>query len=64
MNDMAKDANGREGLTVGGLAKDLEAKPADVKKALAELGVEPDFVKGGCSYYFAERAAEVRKVLA
>jgi hypothetical protein len=60
---MAKDTNGREGLTVGGIAKELEAKPGDVKKVLTDLGLQPDFVKGGCSYYYAERAAEVKKAI-
>ncbi len=61
---MAKDAEGREGMTAGALAKEVGASPAAVKKALAELKIEPDFVKAGCSYYFTERADEVKKALA
>ena len=60
---MAKDDSGREGLSAGALAKELGASPAKVKKALGELGIEADFVKSGCSYYYAERAAQVKKAL-
>ena len=31
---MVKDANGREGLSTGAIAKELEVSPAAVKKAL------------------------------
>ncbi|MCL4368497.1 MAG: hypothetical protein M1337_04960, partial [Actinobacteria bacterium] len=58
-----KDAGGREGITIGAIAKELEATPAVVKKALAELKIEPDFVKGGCSYYYQEHAAAVKQAL-
>ncbi len=61
---MVKDATGREGLSAGAIAKELGANPVAVKKALAELKAEPDFVKAGCAYYYAERVAEVRKALA
>ena len=60
---MAKDDSGREGLSAGALAKELGASPAKVKKALGELGIEADFVKSGCSYYYAERTAQVKKAL-
>ncbi len=61
---MAKDDSGREGLSAGAMAKEVGASPAKVKKALAELGVEPDFVKSGCAYYYAERTAAVKQILA
>ena len=61
---MAKDDSGREGLSAGAMAKELGASPAKVKRALADLGFEADFVKSGCAYYYPERAAAVRKVLA
>jgi hypothetical protein len=60
---MVKDATGREGLSAGAIAKELEATPVAVKKALADLKVEPDFVKAGCAYYYAERIAAVKKAL-
>ena len=60
---MAKDDNGREGFSAGAMSKDLGISPAKVKKVLSELGVEPDFVKSGCNYYYAERTAEVRKAV-
>jgi biotin operon repressor len=60
---MVKDASGKEGLSAGAIAKELETSPAAVKKALAELKVEPDFVKAGCAYYYAERLPAVKKVL-
>ncbi|MFH0751689.1 MAG: hypothetical protein V2B17_07615 [Chloroflexota bacterium] len=61
---MVKDATGREGLTTGAIAKELGATPVAVKKALAELKVQPDFVKAGCTYFYAERVAAIRKALA
>ena len=61
---MATDVNGREGLSAGALAKELGVSPPKVKRALAELGIEADFVKSGCAYYYPERSAAVKKVLA
>ena len=60
---MVKDAGGREGFSAGAIAKELEATPAAVKKALAALKIEPDFVKAGCAYYYAERVAKVKQAL-
>ncbi len=60
---MVKDAGGREGLSAGAIAKELGSSPAAVKKALAELKIEADFVKAGCAYYFSERLASVRQAL-
>ena len=61
---MVKDASGREGLSAGGLAKELGVTPAQVKKALAALKVaEADFVKAGCGYYYADRVPDLRKAL-
>lgn len=61
---MVKDANGREGLSTGAIAKELEARPAAVKKALATLDVtEADFVKAGCGYYYADRLPAIRGAL-
>ena len=61
---MVKDATGKEGLSAGAIARELEVTPAAVKKALAELTVEPDFVKAGCAYYYAERLPTLKKALA
>ena len=61
---MVKDATGREGLSTGAIAKELDASPAAVKKALATLKVdEADFVKAGCAYYYADRLPAIRKAL-
>ena len=60
---MVKDASGREGFSTGAIAKALETTPAAVKKALAELKVDSDFVKAGCAYYHAERIAQVKSAL-
>ncbi|HZW01473.1 MAG TPA: hypothetical protein VFF55_07880 [Candidatus Deferrimicrobium sp.] len=61
---MVTDANGREGLSAGALAKELEASPAAVKKALAKLKVtEADFVEAGCGYYYADRLPAIRQAL-
>ena len=61
---MATDDKGREGLSAGALAKELGISPAKVKKILAGLGVEPDFVKSNCGYYYAERSQQVKEELA
>jgi len=60
---VAKDASGREGLSAGAIAKELEVSPSAVKRALAELKIEADFVKAGCAYYYPERTPVVKKVL-
>ena len=61
---MATDANGREGKSAGAMAKELGVSPGKVKKALASLGIEADFVKSNCGYYYEERNAAVKKALA
>lgn len=60
---MAKDENGKEGVSAGAMAKELDTSPAKVKRALTDLGIEADFVKAGCAYYYAERTAAVKKAL-
>lgn len=60
---MPKDEKGREGITVGAIAKELQTSPAAVKKAMTELKMKADFVKGGCSYYYLERVPAIKKVL-
>ena len=61
---MVKDASGREGISAGGIAKALETTPAAVKKALATLKIDADFVKAGCAYYYTDRLPKVRQALA
>jgi hypothetical protein len=61
---MATDDSGREGLSAGAMAKELGVSPAKVKRALGDLGIEADFVKSGCAYYYPERSAAVKKTLA
>jgi hypothetical protein len=60
---MATDADGREGLSAGGLSKELGVSPAKVKRALATLEIEPDFVKSGCAYYYADRTGALKNEL-
>jgi len=60
---MVQDANGREGLSAGAIARELEAKPGAVKKALATLGMEADFVKAGCAYYYVERLSAIKAAI-
>ncbi len=61
---MVKDASGREGLSAGAIAKELDAPPGAVKKALVAIGVaEADFVKAGCGYYYADRLPAIRAAL-
>ena len=61
---MVKDAQGREGLSAGAMAKELAVSPAAVKKALGQLDIEADFVKAGCAYYYhPERTQQVKAKL-
>jgi predicted ArsR family transcriptional regulator len=60
---MAKDATGREGMSAGGIAKELDTTPAAVKKTLAKLEIDADFVKAGCAYYYTDRIPKVRQAL-
>ena len=61
---MAQDDKGREGLSTGAIAKELEASPGAVKKALANLGLaEPDFIKSNCGYYYADRLPAIKAAL-
>jgi len=60
---MVKDASGREGLSAGAIAKEIGVAPPAVKKALAELRIEADFVKAGCAYYYTERVASIRQAI-
>lgn len=60
---MVKDANGREGLSAGAIARELGVAPPAVKRALGELRIEPDFVKAGCAYYYTERIETLRSKL-
>jgi hypothetical protein len=55
-----KDSTGREGLSVGAIARQLEVSPQAVKKALVEMKVDVDFVKAGCGYYYADRLPAVK----
>jgi hypothetical protein len=60
---MVKDATGREGLSAGAIAKELETSPGAVKKALTELKLDADLVKAGCAYHYADRVPDIRKAL-
>ena len=60
---MVKDTSGREGLSAGAIAKELGVAPVAVKKALAGLRIEADFVKAGCGYFYADRLSTIAKAL-
>ena len=61
---MVKDATGKEGLSAGQIAKELDTTPAAVKKALAALNLaKADFVKAGCGYFYAERLPKIKAAL-
>lgn len=61
---MATDDKGREGLSAGAMAKELGVSPAKIKKGLTGLGLEPDFIKSNCGYYYTERLEQLKKELA
>ena len=56
---MAKE----EMLSAGKVAQALDATPAQVKKAIAELKLEPSQVKGACSYYDAAAVKKIKAAL-
>lgn len=49
--------------TAGKIAKEAGVKPGDVKKAITSLGIKPDVVKGGCSYYLGGTVKKIKKGL-
>lgn len=51
-------------LTAGKLAEAWGVKPGNVKRAIAEAGVQPDTVRCGCAYYGKTAAASIKKHLA
>ncbi len=52
-----------EMVSAGKLAKEWGVSEAAVKKAIKELGVEPDAKKGVCALYSATTAAKIKKAL-
>ena len=50
-------------LTAGKIARELGVSDARVKKAIKELGMEPDEKKGACGYYSASAIAKIKKAL-
>ncbi len=47
-----------EALSLGKWAEKKQVKPASLKKAVQELAIEADFIKGACAYYSEERLKE------
>ena len=45
--------------TTGNIAAALGVPPAKVKKAITELGLQPDAKKGACSYYGKSALAKI-----
>jgi hypothetical protein len=58
---MAKDA--AKLMTAGSIAAALKAPPAQVKKAIAALGLKPTAKKGACSYYGAAAVPKIKAAL-
>lgn len=50
-------------LTAGKIARELGISDAKVKKAIKELGLEPDAKKGACSYYSKAAVAKIKKAI-
>jgi len=50
-------------LTAGKIAKETGVSDARAKKAIKELGLEPDAKKGACRYYSKEAVAKIKKAL-
>ena len=58
---MAEKVDVKSMLTAGKISKELEVSAGVVKKAIKELELQPDTVKGGCSYYAAETVEKIKK---
>jgi len=56
---MANNDTGQTLLTAGKIAKEVGYSDAKVKKAIKELGIEPDEKKGNCAYYGAASIAKL-----
>lgn len=52
-----------EMVSAGKLAKEWGVSETAVKKAIKELGIEPDAKKGVCAMYGKETAAKIKKAL-
>jgi len=50
-------------LTAGKIATQLGVSGAVVSKTIKALGIKPDLVKAGCSYYGADTIAKVKASL-
>ena len=50
-------------MTSAKLAEAWGVSPAKVKKAIAELGIEPDAKKGPCAYYSDVTAKKIKGAL-
>ncbi len=60
---MATKTTKEEMLTAGKVAKQLGVPAGAVKKAVAALNLEPDLVKGGCSYYAPKTVKKIAKAV-
>ena len=49
-----------EMLTTGKLAEKFGVSPTVIKKAITELGIEPDQKKGPCAYYGPASTAKIK----
>ncbi len=56
---MADDKTKQPLLTAGKIAKEIGYSDGKVKKAINELGIEPDEKKGNCAYYGAASIAKL-----
>jgi hypothetical protein len=50
-------------LTSGGVAKELGASDAKVKKVIKELAIRPKAKKGVCNYYSRDVLPKIREAL-
>lgn len=60
---MATKTAKEEMLTAAKAAKELGVPAGAVKKAIAALSIEPDLVKGGCSYYAPKTVKKIAKAV-
>jgi hypothetical protein len=53
----------KDTITSGDIAKELGVSDGKVKKAIKELGIEPQAKKGVCNYYSRDALAKIKEAL-
>lgn len=60
---MAEKVDVKTMLTAGKMATRLDVSAGEIRKAIKNLEIQPDAVKGGCSYYTTATMEKIKKLL-